>query len=170
MINLNGAKLRSRMLLFSVLAVVCMASLLIGCGGSRIADAVAAANSTRIQQLYNCYALFRHQNRYQGPKDEAAFKEFLRDSRYQKNLKLMQIDLDEIDDLFVSDRDGEPFKVRYGVNGLGSIAVIFESKGVNGKRMVALEKPIEVDEQEYEAYWSGKKRPSNDTSGMSRPE
>lgn len=152
----NGRKLRY-CASTGVLVGICCAFL--GCRDTRIEDAVAAANSTRIQQLYNCYSLFGHQNKYRGPKDEAEFKEFLQNPRYEKNLRLMQIDRSTLDEIFVSERDGEPFKVRYQVNGLGNKAVIFEATGVDGKRMIALEKPIEVDDQEYEAYWSGEKRP-----------
>lgn len=130
-----------------------------GCRDTTIEDAIAAANSSHIQQLYNCYSLFCHQNKYRGPKDETELKEFLQNPRYEKNLKLMQINRDALDEMFVSERDGEPFKVRYGVNGLGNKAVIFESTGIDGKRMVALENPTELSAEEYEAYWSGKKRP-----------
>lgn len=149
-----------RLLILSFSAAFCMLGLS-GCRDTTIEDGVAALNKTRIQQLYNCYSLYGHYNQYRGPKDEASFKEFLLQPKYEKNLKMMQINRDSLDEVFVSERDGEPFKVRYGVNGLGNKAVIFEATGVDGKRMVANASPIEVGDDEYEAYWSGKKRPQS---------
>lgn len=133
--------------------------LLLGCKDTTIQDGVAALNKTRIQRLYNCYALYAHYNQYRGPKDEASWKEFLSQSRFERNLKLMQIDRNALDELFIGERDGQPYKIRYGVNGLGNKAVIFEAEGVDGLRFVALETPEEVGEADYEAYWSGKKKP-----------
>lgn len=129
-----------------------------GCRDTTIEDGVAALNSSHIRQLYSCYSLYGHYNKYRGPKNEEEFKEFLMRPRYERNLKIMQIDRDSLDDIFVSERDGERFKIRYEVHGLGNKAVIFEATGVDGKRMVALEEPVEVGPDEYDAYWSGKKR------------
>lgn len=153
-------KVHSKPLLCSLTIAVAWMSA-VGCRDTTIEDGVAALNKTRIQQLYNCYSLYGHYNQYRGPKDEASFKEFLLQPKYEKNLKMMQIDRDNLDEIFVSERDGEPFKVRYGVNGLGNKAVIFETTGVDGKRMVANATPVEVEADEYEAYWSGKKRPNS---------
>jgi hypothetical protein len=70
------------------------------------------------------------------------------------------VDPAALDQLFVSGRDGEPFRVRYGVPGhiLGSNApVVFESSGVDGKRIVGFLNMTtqEVDNVEYERLWSG---------------
>ncbi|MEM8945350.1 MAG: hypothetical protein AAGD11_09215 [Planctomycetota bacterium] len=156
---MNQGLLSSRV--YKVLFTACLFSMSSGCRDTTIEDGVAALNKSRIQQLYNCYSLYGHYNQYRGPKDEAEFKEFLLRPKYEKNLKLMKIDRDSLDDLFVSDRDGEPFRIRYGVNGLGNKAVIFEAKGVEGQRMIAVATPKEVDAAEYDAYWSGKKRPES---------
>ncbi|QDT69832.1 hypothetical protein MalM25_27740 [Planctomycetes bacterium MalM25] len=141
------------------LAILIIAGLLTGCGGDSIDARVAALNSTNIQKLYNCYSLFQHYNGYRAPKDEAEFKEFLLRPRYAKNLSRMQIDPANLDAIFVSERDGEPFRIRYGVNGLGDKAIVFEATGVEGRRLVAMQEAQELDDAEYEAHWSGKKRP-----------
>lgn len=130
-----------------------------GCGGDSIEARVAALNATNIQKLYNCYSLFLHNNGYRAPKDETELKDFLLQPRYAKNLDRMQIDPANLDAIFVSDRDGEPFRVRYGVNGLGNKAVIFEATGVEGRRLVAMQEPQEMDDAQYEAHWTGEKRP-----------
>jgi len=75
---------------------------------------------------------------------------------YERNLELMQIDRENLDELFMSERDGEPFKIQWGVKGWGDRALVFESVGVNGKRLVALSETREVDDAEYEGLWSGK--------------
>ena len=152
-----------------IMSLCCLVSL-IGCNDTTIEDGVAALNSSRIRQLYNCYSLYAHYNQFRGPKDEATFKEFLLRPKYEKNLKMMQIDRNALDDIFLSERDGKPFKIRYGVNGVGDKAIIFETEGVDGKRMVALETPQELDDQEYEAYWSGQKKPNSMQSGQLGPD
>lgn len=131
---------------------------LIGCRDTTIEDGVAALNSSKIKQLYNCYALYGQNNGYRGPKDKEELVEFLLRPNYERNLKLMQIDRDNLEQLFINDRDGEPFKIRWGVNGWGDKAVIFEAVGVDGKRMVSLIESREVDESEYKSLWSGKSK------------
>lgn len=130
---------------------------LLGCS-DRVADGVAAMNRTKLQQLYNCYKLYSNNHGYQGPIDKEKLTEFLLQDRYKKNLMRMQIDRENLDDLFINDRDGKPFKIRWGVNGFGDKAVIFEEEGVDGKRFVALQEAREVDDREYEALWSGKQK------------
>ena len=51
-----------------------------------------------------------------GPKDEAEFKEFVRNFDPNK-LSMMKIDPNNVDGLFTSERDGKPFKIRYKVGG-----------------------------------------------------
>ena len=71
----------------------------------------------------------------------------------------MQVDPGNLDALFVSDRDGQPFVVRYGVSGgLGATdAVIFEQQGRNGKRQVGFTDGTveEVDSARYDQLLQG---------------
>lgn len=138
---------------------------LVGCSGDRTSADVAAKNKSNIQRLANLYTGF--QNGYanpkgsgNGPKDEAEFKEYIRNYPSDK-LQMMGIDAAQVDALFVSERDGKPFKIRYKVGGgRGSVApVIFESEGVGGQRQVAFtheSKVEDVDAATYDVYWSGK--------------
>jgi hypothetical protein len=98
-------------------------------------------------------------NEWLGPADEAGFSEFIR-SYNPKKLTRIGIDPSAIDKLFVNERDGKPFKIRYSVAGsaMGSAEpVIFESVGVRGKRMVGFlnMEQREVDEAEYNDLWEG---------------
>lgn len=139
--------------------LLCLAAMgcLLGCGPDP-ADLLAEANDSNVQRLANLYVAYQSRNDWRGPTDEAEFKAFLNGWNPAK-LASIGVDSTSIDDLFVSSRDGEPFRIRYGVPGhiMGSDApVIFESTGVKGKRMVGFLNMTtrEVDDAEYEQLWS----------------
>lgn len=130
--------------------------LLTGCTKT---GSVAHFNDTNIKRVRNCYSMYQSANGYKGPKDEAEFKEFLKTTKVAEvRLQRMGIDQNTIEDIFISERDGEPFKIRYGINGNKNNAIVFESVGVDGKRLVGLSPVLELDKSEYDSYWSGKKR------------
>ena len=89
------------------------------------------------------------------------------------------MDIDNIDELFVSERDGQPFKIRWGmvsrVRG-PSQPVIFEAEGVEGKRQVGFtsSKMQEVDSAEYDRLWTVESddlsAPQSDRGEPDRPE
>jgi hypothetical protein len=114
--------------------------------------AVAAANDSNIKRLANLYQSFASRHGWRGPKDEAEFKEFVRGFPPHR-LEMMGVDVDQIDAIFVSERDGQPLVVKYEIeSGLGaSIPIVFEQQGQDGKRMVGLTNGAvqEADETEY---------------------
>jgi hypothetical protein len=136
-------------------------ALVVGCGGGDSgADAVRNANQTNMQRLANLYFSYQSRHDWAGPKDEAALKQFVAEFDPEK-LALIGVDPGAVDALFVSERDGQPFKVRYGVRGsmMGSSEpVIFEATGVDGKRQVGFLNMTQrdVDAAEYDALWAGK--------------
>lgn len=125
-----------------------------GCGGEiDINEAIAKVNETNIQRLANLYFTYQMKHNWWGPADEKAFKDFIR-SYNPKKLTRIGIDPNAIDDLFINERDGQPFKIRYKVPGsaMGSTEpVIFESAGVDGKFLVGFldMQQREVEEAEY---------------------
>ena len=138
-----------------------------GCGESDPADLLAAANDSNIQRLSNLYEAYQSRHNWRGPKDEESFKSFLKGWN-PKKLSNIGVDPETIDDVFISSRDGEPFMVRYDVPGhiMGSdAAVVFESTGVDGQRMVGFLNMTkrEVDDSEYEQLWSGAVDPTENT-------
>jgi hypothetical protein len=138
---------------------------LVGCGDADNATKLAEVNSTNIQRLANLYFTFQLANEFRGPADEAAFKAFIRSIDSEK-LARVGVDPNAVDALFVSERDGQPFKIRYGVTGsaMGSSEpVIFESRGVDGKRQVGFLNMTqrEVEQAEYESLWAGKAQPAS---------
>jgi hypothetical protein len=100
-------------------------------------------------------------NNFKGPNDEAALKEFIR-SQNADRLARAGIDAAEVDSLFNGERDGQAFKVRYGLDTYirgPSLPVIFEADGIEGRRQIGFTNGSmqEVDTTEYELMWSGKR-------------
>jgi len=127
-----------------VVAVVALA----GCGRGPLGDEdlIKAANPSNIHRLTNLYSAFADQNRGVGPKDEKQFRGFIA-KLPQERLARMGIDGAALDSLFVSERDSQPFEIKYGqkkLDGRGQtqggsgavpeVAVVLETAGVNGVR------------------------------------
>lgn len=156
-----------------VVAYAVLMGLVVGCGVKDPNAAIAAVNSNNIQRLTNLYFSFQMRNDWRGPTDEQEFKAFL-NSYNPKKLTRIGIDPSAIDDLFVNERDGEPFKVRYGVRGsaMGSSEpVVFEATGINGARMVGFLNMVQrkVDPTEYDDLWAGRVATAAPTRGENRP-
>src|SRR5262245_29085451 len=84
-----------------------------GCSSDNIANQVAAQNDANIKQVANLYYTYQRSHSWQGPKDEAALKSFVRQDMDPKKLELMHVNTSQLDDLFISARDHKPFKIRY---------------------------------------------------------
>lgn len=143
------------------LLIVFAASLtMIGCfGGNSVEDELAGLNRNNIKRLVNLYFTYQQQNNWEGPENEESFKAFVREYSPRK-LERIGIDPAKTDDLFVNERDGEPFKIRFGVTGsmMGcNKPVIFESVGIDGKKMVGFldNTEREVEQSEYDDLWNG---------------
>lgn len=145
---------------FRLFVVLGTALLFAGCGGADADSMIAAANDTNVKRLATMYTFFHIQNKSKGPKNEEQLRTFI-ESQDAKRLKRGGIDASKLDELFVSERDGEPFVVRYGVNTVvfgPPLPVIFESTGIDGMRQVGFsDGPMkEVDEDEYDRLMAGK--------------
>jgi hypothetical protein len=138
-----------------------------GCSNS-VSNQVAALNDARIKQLTNLYNGYQRSHAWHGPKDEASLKQFVQHDMDPNKLALMNVDLNKLDEVFVSSRDQKPFKVKYGVGGGPgmNVPVVFENSGIEGMRQVGFTGPIieEVDEAHYKDLWSGKVNASADTT------
>lgn len=137
-----------------------------GCEG-KTNSRLRELNGSQIQQLVNCYCFYQARHSYSGPKDEAEFRAFLSESRHKDAFERVGIDSSNIDSLFVSERDGKPYKIKYGLK--GSMAgffepVVFESEGVDGEVMVGFggskSELMSLDESEelYDAKVKKKKK------------
>lgn len=129
-----------------------------GCSDGSLRRQVAAMNDSRIKQLANLFRFYQATNGWVGPKDEGTLRTFVQ-SAPKKNLDMMGIDPAAFDQLLVSERDGKPFRVRWGVT-IGPLeeqAVVFEAEGRDGKRLVAFTgaKSEEVEADRYDRLWNG---------------
>ena len=130
-----------------------------GCSGDGTARQVAARNASNIQRVANMYAAFQTYKGGRGPGDAAEFKSFIKDFDPAK-LSMMGIDPAKLDAVFSSERDRQPFKIRYGAGGgRGAVvAVVFEQAGKDGAKQVGYTggKVEAVDEATAQRLWSGK--------------
>lgn len=116
-------------------------------------------NETNVMKVRTCFEMFasRHDRRYPESQEELAA--FLKSGKVDANLERLGVDPAAVDELFKSERDGEPLKVRYGIpfspNKPQPIA--FEATGVDGVRLVSADVLLEVDsDQLYRDLWNGK--------------
>jgi len=147
-----------------------------GCGDSA-ATMIQDANRANIQRLTNLYTRHQMQKAGQGPKSEQEFKKFIQ-GLDAETLKNMGIELSSLDSLFVSERDQQPFDIRYGVKSSfrdAAQGLVFERVGLEGVRQVGIS-TIAVkeigDDQQYADLKSGKplieNSASNSIPGVSR--
>lgn len=143
-------------LVFRLFALAVLVALAASCSTDKVASVVAAGNDSNIKRTVNLYRSYQITHGWQGPRDEQALKDFVADVP-EKGLQMAGIDPHNLDSIFKSDRDGKPFKIRYGitVGRDGTDALVFEDQGVNGKKFVAFNGPIvqEVDDSRYKDLW-----------------
>lgn len=144
-----------------------LSACLIGCDSqsARDADFVKKANDNNIKKVASVYQLFASRFANTGPKSKEELVEFLTSNEsIQKNLKLIGIDVNNLDEIFVSENDGEEFIIRWGefMNPDETRAkepFVFEKVGTNGMRlvMVSNRKILEVsDDKKYQKLLKGK--------------
>ena len=148
---------RKRFLLGFLITSLLLAA---GCGSESASDMIRRANKTNSKKLANLYMMYQANHSWSGPKDEAAFKEYIK-SADKSILEEMGVDPAQVDELFVSERDNEPFKIRYGISGgMGkSDPVIFETTGKSGSWIVGFTamREEEVTSQDvYNEMWEGR--------------
>lgn len=141
---------------------LCIAS---GCNSSEDGDFVQKSNDTNIKKMCSAYQLYASRSSYTGPKSKEDLTSFLQNNeQIQKNLELIGLDRDRIDEYFVSENDGEEFDFRWGVFVNPDLErsrepLVFEREGKNGIRLVMLSnrKILEVDnDRKYQDLLNGK--------------
>jgi len=142
--------------------LLCFAGLVVGCGGDSVSDTFREMNKLNMSKLANSYVMFASVNGNVGPKDADELKDFIKnDERVAPRLGMSSSDLNNLDDIFISDADGEPFKIRFGLKirtDEDRSPLIFDAVGVDGMRRVARadNEILEVsDDKKYERLWSG---------------
>ena len=144
-----------------VLAFCCLA----GCRSSQHVEFVKSANDTNIKKMGNAYMLYASWPNYTGPGSLEELKSFLTsDARIEKNLQLMGIERENVDQYFISENDGKEFEFRWGVfinpdRQRSTEPLVFEKEGKDGTRLVMLSnrKILEVNnDRKYEKLLTGK--------------
>jgi hypothetical protein len=107
-----------------------------GCGSDELASPTAK-RLTGLAKLYLDCAVAKNGK---GPANEQEFKKHIR-SLPSFVVEMNEVDPNAIDTVFVSERDKEPFVVRYGISisgisGTSAPLVAHEKTGKNGKRLV----------------------------------
>lgn len=146
--------------LWPLLCGILVVAVVAGCTKSSPESTLASLNESNVQRLTNLYFAYQKSHDFNGPKDEQDFRQFVQGISADK-LQRIGVDPTSIDGVFVSERDAQPFKIRYRVKGsiMGTQEpVVFESQGVDGKRMVGFLNMTqrEVDAAEYDQLWGSK--------------
>lgn len=127
--------------------MLCVAFLVLvsGCSGSDGRGQLLTDYQDNIRKVHFCYTTFMARHNDVGPESK---EELL---KYAKNdptavyvLKQIGVTPENIEDFFVSPRDGKPFIIRYGIVDTqdgGDHPLVFEAEGLDGKRMVAYRSP-----------------------------
>lgn len=135
-----------------------------GCGTpspeQEIKSIIKSINDSNGKRLANFYSMYQQRHEFKGPPDEAAFKKFIV-AVSPKQLEAMGVSAGDVDKLFVSERDGQPFDVRYAASrppGTGGHqAVVFEAKGAGGRCLVFLTGPkvVQAEAADVAAFKKG---------------
>ena len=121
----------------ATIIALAMTTAFAGCGGP---DPLKSPTAERLKSLATVYLNYAA-SKGSGPPSEDSFRKYIR-SLDGIVLQMNHIDLARIDEMFISDRDREPFVVLYGVgisqiSGKSAPLVAYEKTGVGGKRLVA---------------------------------
>ena len=112
----------------SVMAMVCSSVLILPIGCQQTQKPVEEA---RPSQLAIFYGRFISAHQGQSPANEKELKDFI--SKLDANVN--------VDEIFVSPRDNEPYVVRYKLGTAmpgAEMVTVHEKTGVNGKKMIGL--------------------------------
>jgi hypothetical protein len=131
-----------------------------GCGDSKSAvlGDLKKLNKYNVAKARACLQIYASRNNQKAPKDKEQLLAFLKAGSVDRNLERIGIDKNNIEEVFISERDGKPLKIKWGgrIDPDKPLPLAFEVEGVDGIRLVAAEVVKEVDnEEEYQKLWNG---------------
>lgn len=136
-----------------------------GCGDSRNDEFVKKANDTNIKKVASAYQLFASRFAYTGPKSKEELLNFIQtNEKIEKNLERIGLERDKINEVFISENDGEEFEIRWGVfmnpdMERAKEPFVFEKVGKDGVRMVMISNRkilVVSDDAKYQKLLKGK--------------
>jgi hypothetical protein len=131
--------------------IAAVLAILAGCDSQpRSADQLKQVPGLKPLGLMYSFYVGQHQGK--SPPSEADLKTFIKSLPAER---LKQFNIDDVDAIFTSPRDGKPYQVTYGGKGGrpgGPTPVAWEQDGKGGKRFVvdSLGKLEEVDEAKFQ--------------------
>lgn len=130
-----------------------------GSGGGDAKAVVKQFNDMNGKRLANLYAQYQAEHMV-GPASEKVLKKYIA-AKPAAALEEMGVSSANIDTLFVSERDKQPFQIRYAAPSAsgGSQAVVFETQGSGGNIAVFYTGPrvVQVSAADINAYKKGEK-------------
>ena len=111
------------------IALVPLCAFWLGCTGKT----EQPSEVQNLQVLASLYGRYITQHRGQPPPDEAALRKFI-PTLSPDELRAMGVDTSNLDKLFTSPRDGQPYVVSYRQS---AAVIAYEREGKDGKRTVA---------------------------------
>ena len=119
--------------------VVTLFALLVGCAGESTPEDPVSAS--RLNILSDAFYRYQTLNR-KLPENEQQIRQLLE----QQMDHLSDSGIGSVDEVFVSERDGQPYTVLFGKDVIehdGRVMIAYEQTGVEGKRLVAFRGGIE---------------------------
>lgn len=115
-------------------------------------------NAKRLGTMYTQFQTQNVQTGFMGPKDKDEFVAFIK-KQNPVHLARIGIDWNDLDTLFVSERDNQPYKIRWEVQSESrgpAQPVVFEQTGVDGQFVVGFTGFMQktVDKSEYDRLWA----------------
>ena len=147
------------MRIFSSVTIIFVAALVVGCGGQNPDNMFAERFDSKIKKLAVLYSTYQARNNWTGPADDAEFKTYI-DGISEKRLSRLEIEKSDIASIFTSERDGQPYRIRWAIvggNGVPPKPILFETDGANGSYMVGFTNGTsqEFSKEDYDKLWSG---------------
>jgi hypothetical protein len=109
-----------------------------GCG--RSLEIKTEAGPSNLSKLHALYVSYMQMHRAAGPVNLEEFKRFI-SNEGSTEARRLDVDLTNLDQLFLSPRDNEPYIINYGLHfdakSIGRQVFIYESRGRDGRRAVA---------------------------------
>lgn len=144
----------------------------VGCDNNPSLAKLKEINKTNVAKVKTCFVIF-DSRKGKSPESKEELLEFLRGGSVDRNLERIDITQENLEEIFVSERDGKPLKIRWGLkmNPERLMPIAFEEEGIDGVRLVAADVVVEVDnDEEYEKMWNGEYVSENEKLRRSQSE